>query len=100
MAEAAAIGIPPHVLFESYDHRMLYAAFRGEALRDVRWRKKSVWASWNTANFTRAKKLPDLAGLLRKMDPSPVMMTAKQLRGVIFGIAQTMGAKITRRKKG
>lgn len=98
MAEGAAAGIPPHILID-YTPRELYAAMRGLAMRENRAQKLSLWESWNTANFSRAKKLPALEPLLRKLDPSPVKMTAKAIRRVIFGMAEAMGAKITRRPK-
>lgn len=98
MSEAAAAGVLPHVLLD-YTHREIYAALKGAVLRTVRERKGSLWAAWQTANFTRAKKLPDLTPLLRKLDPIPVRMTSKEIRGVIFGMARAMNAKITRKPK-
>lgn len=98
MAEAASVGILPHVLLD-YTPRELFAAMKGAGLRQLRDQKLSLWASWNTANFSRAKKLPSLEPLLRKLDPSPVKMTAKAIRQVVFSMAAAMGATVTRRKK-
>lgn len=98
MAEAAAAGVLPHIMFD-YTHRMLYAAIRGAFIRDARVRKESLWAAWQTANFTRSKRLPDLLPLLRKLDPVPVRMTAREIRDSVFDMAKAMGAKIIRKKR-
>lgn len=97
MAEAAAAGLLPHVLFD-YTHRMIYAVLKGERLRHIRHQKLSLWTAWNNANFTRAKKLPDLAALLRRLDPSETM-SPRAIRRAVLDMASAIGAKITRRKK-
>lgn len=98
MAEASAAGLHPHVFFD-YTHRMLYAVLKGAILSEARERKASLWGAWMTANFQRAKKLPDLAPLLRKLDPVPVSMTAREIRAAVVGMAKAMGAKITQKKR-
>jgi hypothetical protein len=98
MAEAASVGIQPHIVID-YTPRELYAAMLGGHMAQSRDQKLALWHAWTNANFTRAKKLPDLAPLLRKLDPSPVKMTAKAIRTAIFAMASAMGAKVTRIKK-
>ena len=99
MAEAAAAGVPPHIVLD-YTHRMLFAAMKGAVIHESRQRKGQLWAAWSTANFTRAKKLPDLEPLLRKLDLNRVNMTAKEIRSAVFDMAKRMGATVIRYKKG
>lgn len=98
MAEAAAAGILPHVLLD-YTYRMLYAALRGAVLRETRNRKSALFMAWQTANFTRAKRLPPLGPLLQKLDSKPAFMSAKGIRATIFGMAHAMGVKVTYKKR-
>ncbi len=98
MAEAAAIGVPPH-RFWRMTPRELYAAFVGYRDAQVRLKKTLLWQAWSTANFTRAKKLPDLKGLLSKLEPSRVM-SPRELRSTLLGIATVMGAKVIYKKRG
>lgn len=98
MAEASSIGIAPHILID-YTPRELYAAMVGAGLNHTRDQKMRLWQSWTNANFTRAKRLPELAPLLRKIDPSPVKMSAKAIRQTVFAMASALGAKVTRIKR-
>lgn len=98
MAEASAIGIQPHT-FWRYTPRDLYAAFAGEKMAGVRRRKAELTMSWQTANFTRAKKLPELTPMLRRLD-GPRVMTKQAIRATIIGMAHAMGAKVVYKKRG
>jgi hypothetical protein len=99
LAEAAAIGISP-AQFWRCTPRELFATFTGYGTRMIRERQRLLWAAWSTANFSRAKKLPALEPLLRKLENSQVTMSDKQLRETIIGVAMAMGAKVTHKKKG
>ena len=48
------------------------------------------------SSFRRAKRLPDLKQLLRKLDPARVM-SGQAIRAAILGIAESMGAKVVRK---
>lgn len=98
MAEAAAAGVLPHI-FLDYTHRMLYAAVKGASLATMRKRQGQLWAAWTGANFTRAKRLPALEPLLRKLEPRPSVMSTSAIRSAVLNIAKTMGATVRYVKK-
>lgn len=98
MAEASAVGILPHV-FWRYTPRDLYAAFTGARTARIRQRQGELWAAWQTANFTRAKKLPALQPLLRKLE-APRVMSKREIRVSILTMAQAFGAKVIHKKRG
>jgi len=100
MTEAAAAGIPPD-RFWHLTYRELFNAMQGEALRRRRDRQTLLWAAWHGAAWTRSKTFPNadkLNGMLRKMDP-PRVMTPREQRGAILGIAKALGAEVVYRKK-
>lgn len=97
MVEAAAAGLLPH-LFWDYTFRELHALLGGAALRARRDHKLTLWGAWQGDNLRRAKKLPELAGLLRKLDPRRVM-SASAIRSTIIALAEQMGAKVVRKTR-
>lgn len=98
MAEAAACGVPPH-LFWDYTYRELTAALAGAKLQTRRAFKLNLWTVWQGVNLSRNKKLPELRGLLSKLDPIRDM-SAQEIRKAVLGIAQSLGATVVRRKRG
>lgn len=81
--------------------KQLFRCFEGAAIARRRVRQNDLWHAWHVANFTNAKKLPDLTQLMRKLEPAESrVMSPRQQRQSILGIAQAFGAKITYRKKG
>ena len=100
MTEAAAAGIPPD-RFRHLTYRELFNALQGEAIRRRRDRQSSLWAVWHGAAWTRSKTFTNaekLNSMLRKMDP-PRVMTPREQRSAILGIANAMGAEVVYRKK-
>ena len=97
MVEAAAAGLLPH-LFWDYTFRELHALLGGAALRARRDHKLTLWGHWQGQNMRRAKRLPDLMRMLRRLDPARVM-SAQAIRDTILGLAQQMGAKVVRKTK-
>lgn len=88
-------------MFWGLTMRELYAAFMGAQKTRLAARQLALSQAWQTANYTRADKLPDLAAQLRKLDPGGSrVMSPKAQRATILGMAQAMGAKVVRRKKG
>lgn len=98
MEEAAAIGVPPHQFWLTTP-RELYALFAGYRRSQVRERQRCLWQAWQTANFSRAKRLPELTPLLRNLEP-PRVQSAGDLRKTIIGIATAMGAEVIHVKRG
>jgi 5-formyltetrahydrofolate cyclo-ligase len=81
--------------------RQLFRCLEGAAIARRRDRQLTVWAAWHTANFTNAKKLPDLQQVLRKLEPAESrVMSPKAQRSTILGLAAAFGAEIVYRKKG
>lgn len=81
--------------------RELFRCFEGAALRRRRDRQLALWHAWHAANYVNAKKLPDLAQALRKLEPAENrVMSPKAVRSTILGMAQAMGAAVVYRKKG
>lgn len=68
-------------------------------MRRRRDRSASIWAAWHQAAFVRQKRLPDLGGILRKLEP-PRVMSAREQHRSIMGIAKAMGAKVRHVKRG
>lgn len=97
MAEATAAGVLPH-LFWDYTYRELAAAFEGAAIKRRRDHQLHLWAHFQGQGFARAKRLPRLSDLLRKLEPSRVM-SPEGLRSAIINMARAMGATVTHRKK-
>ncbi len=81
--------------------RELYRCFEGAGVARRRARQQDLWTAWHIANLTNAKKLPDLAQLLNKLEPAESrVMSPKMQRATILGIASAFGAKVIYRKKG
>lgn len=81
--------------------KQLFRCFDGAATARRRARQQDLWTAWHIANFSNAKKLPDLGPLLRKLEPlENRVMSPRDVRQTILGMAEAMGAKITVRKKG
>lgn len=98
MAEAASIGILPHVFWD-YTWRELHNALVGSGIRTRRSMKRAAYTAWQTANWTKAKRLPDLAQIYRKLDP-PRVMSPRAIRSSIIALAQSMGATVVRKTRG
>lgn len=97
MVEAAAVGIEPRHFWQ-YTPRETFAIFQGAAKQRVRDRQMALWSAWHSAAFERQKRLPDLAGMLQKLEP-PKVMSNHELRTQVMGLAQAFGAKVTYRKR-
>lgn len=81
--------------------RELFRCLEGAAIRRRRDRQLAAWHAWHVANFTNAKKLPDLNQVLRKLEPAESrVMSPKAQRATILGMAAAMGAEVVYRKKG
>jgi len=98
MTEAAAAGIPP-LHFWDCTYRELYNALAGEHVRRRRNRQEIMFGAWHGAAFERAKRIPDLNTLLRKMEPVREMSN-QQMRAFVLGMAKAMDAKVTHVKRG
>lgn len=79
-------------------YREVFALIKGEAMRRRRNRQADLWAHWHGAAFARQKRLPDLPTILRKMEPMRVM-SPRELRAAVLAMAESLGAKVIRRKK-
>jgi len=100
MTEAAAIGIFPD-RFWRLTYRELFNALQGESLRRRRDRQTLLWAHWHGSAWVRTKTFPNadkLNSMIRKMDP-PRVMTPREQRTTILGIARALGAEVVYRKK-
>jgi hypothetical protein len=99
-AEAFAIGLPPSE-FENLSLKEIFRCFEGAAIARRRERQGQAWHAWHVANFTNAKKLPDLASVLRKLEPAENrVMSAKAQHQTILGLAAAFGAEVVYLKKG
>ena len=95
MAECSAAGVHPQD-FWHLTPREVYAVLAGSGLRARRDHKLTLWGAWQTANLSKAKRLPDLKSLLRKLDPVRVMSSAS-IRAEVMNIAKAMGAAVVHR---
>jgi hypothetical protein len=99
-AEAFAIGLHPSE-FENLSLKEIFRCFEGAAIARRRDRQMGAWHAWHVANFTNAKKLPDLEAVLRKLEPAENrVMSPKAQRNTILGLAAAFGAEVVYRKKG
>lgn len=81
--------------------KQLFRCFEGAATARRRCRQNDLWHAWHVANLSNAKKLPELAQLMLKLEPPESrVMSPRAQRATILGMAAAMGAKITYRKKG
>lgn len=97
MAEASAAGVHPH-LFWDYTWFELHVLLQGAQIVARREHRLSISNAWQTANWSKAKKLPDLRQLLRKLEPLRDM-SARAIRSAIVGMAEAMGAKVVRKRR-
>jgi hypothetical protein len=79
-------------------YREVFALLKGEATRRRRNRQADLWAHWHGAAFERQKRLPDLAAMLRQLEPRRVMSN-REMRAQVMAMADALGAKVIRRKK-
>jgi hypothetical protein len=62
------------------------------------WRRV-MWGAWHAAAFMRAKKLPGLAPLLRKLGgPGKPRQSAEQMLGLAVALNAAWGGKDLRKK--
>jgi hypothetical protein len=81
--------------------RQLFRCLEGAAIKMRRERHLAMWHAWNAANLGNAEKLPDLAQLLRKLEPPENrVMSPRDQRQAILGLATAFGAEVIYRKKG
>lgn len=97
MAEAHAAGVPPD-RFWHLTYREVYAAISGAATLRRRHRQDALWAAWHGESFARNKRLPNIANILRKMEPSKEM-TVTEIRASVHSMALAMGAEIVHVKR-
>lgn len=97
MVACSAAGVQP-LEFWDLTYREVYNVLKAAARRRREERMLAIFHSWHAAAFERQKRLPDLAGILRKMEPARVM-SPREVRASIFGIAKAMGAKVRHVKK-
>lgn len=98
MAECAAAGLPPGEFFD-YTYRMIAALLEGAKKREIREHQLHLWAQYQGQALSRTKRLPNIATLLRKLEPNKPM-SGREIRHWLMEAARQMGAKVTRRKKG
>lgn len=100
MAECSAAGVHPQD-FWHLTPREVYAVLAGSGLKARRAHKLTLWGHWQGANLQKAKRLPDLKSLLRKLDPVRVMSSAS-IRAEVMEMAKAMGAAVVHkvRRKG
>ena len=92
MAECSAAGVHPQD-FWHLTPREVYAVLAGSGLNARRAHKLTLWGQWQGANLQKAKRLPDLKSLLRKLDPLRVMSSAS-IRAEVMEMAKAMGAAV------
>lgn len=81
--------------------REIFRCFEGAAIKVRRDRQGDLWMAWHIANLNNAKKLPDLAQLMRKLEPMESrVMSPRAQRNSILALAAAFGAKVIYRKKG
>lgn len=73
--------------------------FAANDIRARRERKMLAWAHHAGAAWQRAKRIPPLSPILRRLDP-PKPMSHKAIRDTVLTAFKAMGAEIVRRKKG
>lgn len=98
MAEAHAAGITP-TEFWDLTYREIYAVLDGARIAARRARQMAIFTAWHVEAFSRTKRLPDLAGILRKMEPAEVM-SPRQIRTAIIAAAEAMGSRVVYKKRG
>lgn len=97
MAECAAAGVPPH-LFWDYTWREIHAVLEGASIRARRDHKLSLLNAFQTANWTKAKRLPDIKQMLRRLDPVRAM-NPDAIRRSVLNMAKALGAVVEHRPR-
>lgn len=97
MVACSAAGVHP-LEFWDLTFREVFNVLQAAARRRREERMLAVFHAWHGAAFDRQKRLPDLTGILRKMEP-PRVMSPREQRASILGIAHAMGAKVRYVKK-
>lgn len=98
MAQAFAVGITP-AAFWAMTPRETFNAFEGAALARIRSRQLGLWTAYHGEVFARHKRLPPLAPMLKKLEPSRVQ-SSSEIRGSLRAMAEQHGWKVTVRKRG
>lgn len=98
MVAAAHAGIPPHVAID-YTHRMIGWALDAHVEKMRSSAKSDVVLAWRIEAYQRIKRLPNLSEELRKLDP-PRVMSPREQRASILGMAKAMGATVRYVEKG
>lgn len=78
--------------------RDCFTILEAQQKRSTRQMQVATFAAWQNQNLSRHKRLPNLADLLRKLEPARVM-SAKAIRGAIMNMAKAMGAEVRYVKK-
>lgn len=80
--QGAEAGLKPEEVFDmTLRDLSSYLIGRARAERE-KW-KLAMWAAWNTAAMSRARKMPALDRLMSKLDDKPKRQTKKQIWGTI-----------------
>lgn len=96
----AAAGVMPHDALD-YTARMLNAAIDGAAERQRIAMALGLWTAHHGEGLARTKRLPDLAVMLRKLQPGGgAPMSPKEQHSAIMQMARAMGARVVHKKKG
>jgi hypothetical protein len=81
--------------------RELVAYGKGRAEADAQSWRRALWAAWYAANFTRAKRLPRLAPMLRNIGRRRIVKkSTDQLLRVVEHLNALFGGADHRNKKG
>jgi hypothetical protein len=70
----------------------------GQQLARTRQLQIAMFGAWQGQALSRQKRLPDLAGLLRKLEPMRVM-SAQAIRATLKSMAAAFGANYEVRKR-
>lgn len=101
MARAAAAGLTPDQML-AHTPRELHAVIKGAEQRFRDDAKIAIFAAWQTAALMRTspkKRLPNLQGLLRKLDENPDM-SPEQLRAALLNWHKEIGGAVRVVPKG
>lgn len=89
--------MPPHLLYD-YTIGEIGILLAGAALKARRDHKLTLWGHWNGQSFARQKRMTPLSNLMRRLEPARDM-SISDIRKAVLGMADSMGAKVIRRKK-
>lgn len=93
-----ALGIQP-AAFWDLTPRELHAVFEGRQIRHLHEYRLAVFTAWKTANWQRAKKMPNLSAELEKLGPK-VELTDAQLRDSLLTLHKALGGSVRVVPKG